>query len=72
MIDCLIKLVESPAQVRIVEGLLGADQCKAGTQQPVVDARAKQRGSTALSGQPIAMGPGNPVDQSMQRSRRTW
>src|SRR5262249_23202751 len=35
-------------------------------QQAVVDARAKQRGSTALSGQPIAMGPGNPLDQSVQ------
>src|SRR5512135_3652302 len=65
-LDRRIELVKPSAQVGVVPSFFGGDQGEAGTQDPVIDARAEQRGATTLSGHPIAMGPGDSLDQAVQ------
>ena len=66
VIDPFIELVEGPAQFGIILGLLGDDLGEAGTQDPIIGAGAEQRGAPTLSRHPIAMGPGDPLDQAVQ------
>jgi hypothetical protein len=65
-INRLVELIKAPRQIGIVQGLLGDDRGEAGAQDPVIRASAKQRGSTTLSCQPIAMGSGNAFDHAVQ------
>src|SRR4051794_13008113 len=62
----LVELVKGAAQLRVVLGLLGNDLSQPWAQEPIISAGAKQGGSRALPCHPIAMGPGNSLDQTVQ------
>src|SRR6478735_4606754 len=66
MAEHLIERIKASAQFRIVQSYLGYDLGKAGAQEPSIGAGTEQDRSTPLSRHPIAMGPGDPLDQAVQ------
>src|SRR6185312_11155417 len=66
VVEHLLERIKASAQLGIIPRFLGNDLREAGAQEPMIRAGPKQERSTPLSRYPIAMGPREPLNQTVQ------